>query len=99
MEILHTNITMETHPQVSKARFLYDLQGSGTQSATDLGPVNVACKWKHVTSLSEVVYCTRSSDTSSDTSPVKRLPNGCRGLLRHLVKFASTIATLNQANF
>lgn len=49
---------------MSKARFSYDLQGSGTRSATDLGLVNVAYKWKHVTSVSEVVYCTRSSDTS-----------------------------------
>ena len=63
-EILHTNITMEMHLQVSKARFSYDLQGSGTRSATDLGLVNVAYKWKHVTSVSEVVYCTQSSDTS-----------------------------------
>ena len=54
---------MEMHLQVSKARFSYDLHGSGTRSATDLGLVNVACKWKHVTSVSEVVYCTQSSDT------------------------------------
>lgn len=55
---------MEMHLQVSKARFSYDLQGSGTQSVTDLGLVNVACKWKQVTSVCGVVYCTRSSDTS-----------------------------------
>ena len=55
---------MEMHLQVSKARFSYDLQWSGAQSATDLGLVNAACKWKHVTSVYEVVYCTQSSDTS-----------------------------------
>lgn len=75
------------HLQVSKARFSYHLHGSGTRSATDLGLVML-----HTSGNTWPLYLRWSTAhsplTHAQSSLIifKRLRNGCRGLLRHLVR-------------